>query len=75
MAEIYGILPMDSNESEGLEQWCNLADRPDIDNRCPRSQADFGFPAPGPDVVHVARVQHTMFTSGDMDENSVGCHM
>ncbi len=65
------MLAMDSDESEGLEQRRDLADRPDIDERSTPAQADLGFPTPGSQVVHVIRVEHAVLTAGDVNENSV----
>ena len=74
MAQIDGVFAVDPDESEGFEQRRNLADRPNIDKRRPRPQANFSFATPGSEEVHVLRIQHTVFTSGDVDEDSVGRH-
>jgi len=71
---IDGVLAVDPDEPLGLEEWCDLADRPDIDERCARAQADFSFPTHGPEVVNVVRVEHAMLTAGDMNEDSMRCH-
>ena len=41
MAQVDGVFPMDPNKSKGLEQRRDLADLPNIDQRCARLQADF----------------------------------
>ena len=75
MGQIDRVFAVDPNKSEGFEQWCDFADRPDINERCPRSQPDFGFSAPGSEEVDVTRVKDAVFTSGDVHEDSAGCHM
>jgi hypothetical protein len=62
------------DESEGLEQRCYPANRPDIDERFTRTQPDLGFPTPGPEVIHVIRVEHAVLTPGDVNEDSTWCH-
>jgi hypothetical protein len=44
VGDVDGMLAVDPDESEGLEQRCDLANRPDIDKWCARAQADLGFP-------------------------------
>ena len=59
------------NESERLEQRCYFTNRSDVDKRCARSQADFGFPTTGSQVVHGIRIEHAMLSAGSVNENSV----
>jgi len=40
------------------------------DQRCTRTQADFGFPIPGPLAVLVIRVEHAVLAAGNVDEDS-----
>lgn len=74
MGEIDGVFPVDPNKTERCKQGRDLTDRPEIDKRCPRAQADLGFPSLGSKAVDIGRVKHTVFTSGDMDENTMWCH-
>jgi hypothetical protein len=69
MGDVHSMLAVDPDESEGLEQRRDLADRPDIDERCARTHPDFGFPAAGSEEVHVARVEHAVLGPRDMDQN------
>ena len=72
--EVDGVIVVNPNESEGLEQRCDLANRPDIHERCARTQADFGFPTPGSQVVDVIRVEHEVLTAGDVNADSMRNH-
>ena len=74
MGDVDGVLAVNPNEPVGLEQRRDLADRPDIDQRRARTQANFGFPTAGSQKVHIVRVEHPVLTSGDMNENSMRCH-
>ena len=75
MGDIDGVLAVDPHESEGLEKRRHFADRPDIDERCARTQADLGFPTASSQEVHVIRVEHPVLTAGDMNEDSMRCHI
>ena len=75
MGDVDGVLAVDPDEPVGLEQRCDLADRPDVNERCARAQSDFSFPAAGSQKVHVMRVEHAVLTAGDMNEDSMWCHI
>ncbi len=68
MDDVDGMLAVDPDESEGFGQQCHLANRPDVDEGCARPQPDFGFPSSGSQVVHVIRVEHTVFVLGDVQD-------
>ena len=74
MSQIDGVLAVNPNESERLEQRRDLADRPDINQRCPRAQPNFGFPTPGSEAVHIIRIEHAVLAARHMNENSVWRH-
>ena len=61
--DVDGVLAVDPDEPEGLEQ------------RRARTQANFGFPTAGSEEVHVIRVEHAVLAAGDMNENSMRCHI
>ena len=46
MGNVDGVFAVNPDEPEGLEQRCYVTNRPDIDERRSRAQADFGFPTP-----------------------------
>jgi hypothetical protein len=73
-ANVDCVLAVNPDESERLEQRRDLANRPYVDERCARTQADFGFPAPGSQEVHNIRVEHAVLTAGDVNEDSVWRH-
>ena len=47
VGDVHAMLAVDPDEPVGLEEWCDLADRPDIDERCARTHADFGLSTAG----------------------------
>ncbi len=71
MGDVHSMLAVDSNEPKGLEQQGHLADRPDIDERRARPQANFGLPSLRVERVHVVRIEHAMLGAGNVNENSV----
>ena len=75
MGDVHSMLAVDSDEPKGLEQRSHFADRPDIDERSARPQANFGLPSPGSKEVHVVRVEHPVLVAGDMNEDSMRCHI
>ncbi len=72
--DVDGVFAVDPDESEGLEQRRHLADRSDIEERCPRAQADLGFPTLGPEVVHILGVEHAMLAPGDVNDDTTDRH-
>jgi len=54
------VLAVDPDKSEALEQRRDLANRPDVDERCARTQADLGFPTARPEEEHIFGVKHAM---------------
>lgn len=72
--DVDGVLAVNSHESVGLEERRDLSDRPEIDEGCARAQTNFGLPSPGMQAVNVVRVEHPVFTAGDVDHDSMGNH-
>ena len=58
----------------GLEQRCDLANWPDIDERFTRTQPDLGFPTPRSEVVHIVRVKYAVLAPRDVNEDSTRHH-
>ena len=75
MGDVDGLFAVYPDKSEGLEQRCDFADRPDIDQRRARTHADFGFPTACSQEVHIIRVEHAVLTAGDMNEDAMRCHI
>jgi len=69
-----GVLPVDSYESKGFKQWCDFAERPEIDKRCARTKANLGLPASGFEGKNVTRVKNAVLIPRDVDEDSMRCH-
>ena len=74
VGDVHGMLAVDSDKPVILERDHHITDRSDVDEWRARTQTDFGFPTPGPQELHVIRVEHPVLTAGDMNEDSMRCH-
>jgi hypothetical protein len=60
VGDVDGVLAVDPDESERYKQGRDLADGPDLDERCAPAQTDFSFPAPGFQEVHIIRIEYAV---------------
>ena len=68
--DVHGMLAVDPDEPVILERDHHITDRSDVDERCARTQTDFGFSTPGSQVVHGIRIEHATLSAGSVNENS-----